>query len=142
MLDDIITTADELLEAVKKDGENIRLASYDLQDSLITINKHIAIEAVKQTIYALQFLPDELQKDEEILSYMDLSFLDKPESERTGKDFIKSNNWYFNMKDRDGVRYDIPMLDTTDPEYYWKYISYMKTKVHTPMTFQKIINWD
>lgn len=50
---------------------------------------------------------------------------------------------YWNIKNPDtGLRYDIPLLVRTDPEYMFKYIHYMKIRETSPETFEKILNWD
>lgn len=50
---------------------------------------------------------------------------------------------YFNMKDPDtGERYDIPLLAVSDPNYFGKYVSYMKMKEKTPEIFKRIMNWE
>ena len=41
-----------------------------------------------------------------------------------------------------GLKYNIPMLDTATPGYYFKYVYYMKLKESSPDTFEKILNWD
>jgi len=49
----------------------------------------------------------------------------------------------YNEKNPDtGLRYDIPMLKTTDPDYPRKYAEMMRTKKHDPALFDKIISWD
>jgi hypothetical protein len=64
-------------------------------------------------------------------------------SDKESQDKVKENNYYFNILDPDtGERYDIPMLSTMDPEYYWKYIDMMKTKQYSPDTFERVLNWD
>jgi hypothetical protein len=55
----------------------------------------------------------------------------------------KTNNEYFDTFDpRNGMRFDIPMLNTTDPRYYYKYIDYMKMREQSPDTFEKVLSWD
>ena len=55
----------------------------------------------------------------------------------------KDNNYYYNMKNPEtGRRYDIPMLSTIDPGYYFKYVSYMQLKEDSPRTFEKIMSWE
>ena len=61
----------------------------------------------------------------------------------TKSSVIKDDSYYFNMKDpKSGSRYDIPMLSRIDPEYYFKYIYFMKLKERSPDTFEKILRWD
>ena len=56
---------------------------------------------------------------------------------------VKDDSYYFDLKDpRTGVRYDIPMLDTLSPGYYYDYIHYMKLKESSPNTFEKVMSWD
>ena len=51
--------------------------------------------------------------------------------------------YWYNMKNPEtGLRYDIPMLDSLDPEYYFKYVYYMKLKDSAPDTFEQILKWD
>lgn len=55
----------------------------------------------------------------------------------------KDNSYYWNIMDeRTGVRYNIPMLNPLDPDYFYSYIYYMKIKEGSPRTFERIINWD
>lgn len=50
---------------------------------------------------------------------------------------------YYNMVNPDtGRRYDIPLLLASDPEYYEKYVNFMKLKVSSPGTFEKALRWD
>jgi len=51
--------------------------------------------------------------------------------------------YYFNMVDpKSGLRYNIPMLLRSDPEYYYKYIDFMKMKERSSETFEKMLRWD
>jgi hypothetical protein len=51
--------------------------------------------------------------------------------------------YYYNMKNPvTGLRYDIPMLNTLDPDYYYKYVNFMKIKEQQPDLFDKILRWD
>jgi hypothetical protein len=60
--------------------------------------------------------------------------------EEAGK---KTDNDYFNMVDPStGDRYDIPMLPTTAPDYYFRYVYYMRIKEASPETFEKVMSWD
>lgn len=55
---------------------------------------------------------------------------------------VKSNDYYFNIVNPDtGRRYDIPMLSTADPDYYFRYVKAMRMKEKQPETFEKLINW-
>ena len=54
-----------------------------------------------------------------------------------------SNAEYFDIIDPStGVRYDIPMLASTDPDYFHSYIYYMKMRERSPETFERILNWE
>lgn len=49
---------------------------------------------------------------------------------------------YFDIKNPEtGFRYNIPMLDTGAPGYYYKYINYMKIRETSPETFKQIMDW-
>jgi len=51
--------------------------------------------------------------------------------------------YYFNMKNpRSGLRYSIPLLSPLDPDYFQKYVYFMKIKERSPDTFEKILRWD
>jgi len=51
--------------------------------------------------------------------------------------------YYWDMVNEDtGARYNIPMLDTLSPSYYWDYVHYMKLKEASPDTFEKVLSWD
>lgn len=51
--------------------------------------------------------------------------------------------FYYDIVNPDtGYRYDIPLLSTLDPEYFFKYVHYMKIRESSPDTFKKILNWD
>ena len=52
------------------------------------------------------------------------------------------HKYYMMMNPVTGRRYDIPMLSSLDPEYYFKYIYYMKINERSPDTFEKILRWD
>ncbi len=116
-----ITNKQEALDAVRKEGMNLRLASWSLRE-----DKEIVLEAVKNNPYALQFADEKLQEDKELLSYV-----------------TKNDSYYYNLVDpRNGFRYDIPMLSPNDPVYYFKYIRYMKMKEQNEDTFEKMLRWD
>ncbi|MDQ6988747.1 MAG: hypothetical protein Q9M19_02615 [Mariprofundaceae bacterium] len=73
--------------------------------------------------------------------------IDKADSENAPKPIFKSaqeeNQYYYNMLNpQNGMRYGIPMLNTLDPDYYYKYISFMKMKEQSEETFDKMLNWD
>lgn len=58
-------------------------------------------------------------------------------------EYSKSDADYYNTFDPDtGLRFDIPMLDTLDPSYYFKYVDHMKRREVSPETFEKLLNWD
>lgn len=56
--------------------------------------------------------------------------------EKTDEDF------YATINPDTGYRFDIPMLDKLDPQYYFKYVDHMKRKDIAPETFEKLLNWD
>lgn len=41
-----------------------------------------------------------------------------------------------------GMRFDIPMLSTIAPDYFWSYIYYMKIYLSSPEQFKKIMEWN
>ena len=110
----------EILALVKQDGMNLRLAFWDLRE-----DKEVVMEALKNNPYSLQFADEKLQKDEELLSYV-----------------TKDDNYYWSMIDDNGSRYSIPMLNSAEPNYYYKYVYYMKLKESSPSTFDSILRWD
>jgi len=64
------------------------------------------------------------------------------------EDEIEANNgdhpigkWFNIVNPETGRRYEIPMLDTLDPDYVFKYVEMMKTKEETPELFDKIMDW-
>ena len=116
----MIQAKEKVLELVRQDGMNLRLAFWNLRE-----DKEIVLEAVKNNPHALQFADDRLQKDEELLSYV-----------------TKDDYYYWNMIQNNGYRYDIPMLSKYDPRYVYKYIDYMRLKERSPDTFEKILRWD
>ncbi|MDQ7058625.1 MAG: hypothetical protein Q9N62_09345 [Ghiorsea sp.] len=73
--------------------------------------------------------------------------IDKGESANKPKPVFKSRHeedqYYYNMVNpQNGMRYDIPMLNILDPEYYYKYINFMKMRERSEETFNKMLNWD
>ena len=55
----------------------------------------------------------------------------------------KDDSHYYNMVNPGtGKRYDIPMLSRIDPEYFFKYIYYMKLKESSPDVFEKLLWWE
>ncbi|WP_038250915.1 hypothetical protein [Ghiorsea bivora] len=73
--------------------------------------------------------------------------IDKGDSENTPKPIFYSkheeNKYYYNMVNpQNGLRYDIPMLTPTDPDYFSKYVYFMKMKEQSEETFDKILRWD
>lgn len=50
--------------------------------------------------------------------------------------------YYATVNPATGVRFDIPLLNTLDPEYYFKYVKYMKLREESPDTFNQLINWE
>jgi len=117
----MIQDKDELLKLIREDAMNLRLAHDDFLEE-----KEIVLEAVKKNPNAMQFASHSLQKDEELLSYV-----------------TKDDKYYYDMIDpRSGLSYDIPMLSTLDPAYFWKYVDYMKQKEQSPDTFDRMLRWD
>jgi len=54
----------------------------------------------------------------------------------------EENQYYYNIVNpKNGLRYDIPMLTTRDPDYYFKYVNFMKMKERSEETFNKVLNW-
>lgn len=116
----MIQDKQEMLKLVRIDGMNLRLAFWNLRE-----DRDLVLAAVKNNPYSIQFASDELQEDEELLSYV-----------------IKNDEYYFSLIDDNGYRYSIPFLNTSDQDYYSKYINYMKIKERSPDTFEKIARWD
>jgi hypothetical protein len=112
---------EDALKAVAEDGMNLRRCSDDLQ-----ADQEIVKIAINNTRYALQFAAEKLQKDEELTAGIE-----------------KDDNYYFNMVDAwSGKKYDIPMLYTLDPDYYFKYVYFMKLKEGSPSAFEAAMRWD
>ena len=99
---------------------NLRLAFWNLRE-----DRELVLAAVKNNPHAIQFASDQLQKDEDLLSYV-----------------TKNDEYYFNLIDDSGFRYSIPLLNTNDQDYYSKYINYMQIMERSPDTFEKIVRWD
>jgi len=56
---------------------------------------------------------------------------------------VNKDDEYFSTVDPNtGKRFDIPMLSTSDPNYFVKYVEYMKIREKNPTRFKKILNWD
>lgn len=124
----MIYDKEEMLELVKQNGMNLRHANWDLQE-----DKEIVFEAIKNNISSFPFAAEKLKKDEELLSYLQTKIKNLP----------NPDSYYYNMIDpKSGYRYDIPMLTTLDPVYYFKYVRYMKIKEQSSDTFEKILRWD
>lgn len=124
----MIYDKEKMLELVKQNGMNLRHANWDLQE-----DKEIVFEAIKNNISSFPFAAEKLQKDEELLSYLQTKIKNLP----------NPDSYYYNMIDpQSGYRYDIPMLTTLDPVYYFKYVRYMKIKEQSSDTFEKILRWD
>jgi len=116
-----ITNKEDALEAVSKEGMNLRLASWALKE-----DKEVVLTAVKNNPHSIQFANDKLQDDEELWLYV-----------------TKDDSYYYNLVDPgSGFKYSIPMLKRDDPAYFFKYVDYMKTKERSPNTFEKILRWD
>ena len=111
---------DVTLAAVKADGMNLQKALWNLKDV-----KEVVLEAVRNNPHSIQFSGDALQEDEELWSYV-----------------TKDDSYYYNLLDpANGYRYDIPMLTSDDPVYFFKYIRYMKQKEQSFDTFEKMLRW-
>lgn len=41
-----------------------------------------------------------------------------------------------------GEKYDIPLLSRLDPDYYFKYVYYMRLKENSPGVFEQIMGWE
>lgn len=124
----MIYDKEEMLELVKQDGMNLRLGNWDLKE-----DKEVVFEAIKNNISSFPFASEKLQKDEELLSYVQAKI----------KNLKNPDSYYYNMIDpKSGYRYDIPMLSTFDPVYYFKYVRYMKMKEQSLDTFEKVLRWD
>lgn len=124
----MIYDKEELLKLVKQDGMNLRHANWDLQE-----DKEVVFEAIKNNISSFPLASEKLQKDEELLSYLYAKIKNLP----------NPDSYYYNMIDpKSGYRYDIPMLSTLDPVYYFKYVRYMKIKEQSSDTFENILHWD
>lgn len=61
------------------------------------------------------------------------------EAEKNRKEF---EELYNEKNPNTGLRYGIPMLNTTDPDYPKKYANMMRMKRRDPAQFDKILNWD
>ncbi len=124
----MIYDKEEMLELIKQDGMHLRHANWDLQE-----DKEVVFKAIKNNISSFPFASDKLQKDEELLSYVQAQIKSLP----------NPDTYYYNMIDpQSGHRYDIPMLTTLDPVYYAKYVRYMKMREQSPTTFEKMLRWD
>jgi hypothetical protein len=67
----------------------------------------------------------------------------KSEPSKSYEEQQEENIRLFNIVDPEtGLRYDIPMLKTTAPDYFWQYIHFMKIKEKDPDLFQKILDWE
>ena len=117
----MIQNKDEMMRLVKENGMTLRLASSELQD-----DRELVHTAVENNPYSLQFASEILQQDKELLSMVD-----------------KNHAYYFSMVDpATGLKYNIPMLDTMSPTYFYDYVYYMKIKERTPDTFENILRWN
>ena len=55
----------------------------------------------------------------------------------------KTDKEYFNMiNEETGNRWNSSMLDQGDPGYFYKNVNYMQLKERSPMTFDKLMQWD
>ncbi|NDY73089.1 hypothetical protein DO021_15510 [Desulfobacter hydrogenophilus] len=117
----LISNRKEALQTVMKDGMKLRIVSKELQN-----DKEIVLAAIENNQSAFQFASENLQKDEGLASRV-----------------VKNNAYYFNIIDPvSGLKYDIPMLSSTAPNYFYSYIYYVKFREHSPDTFDKMLRWD
>lgn len=63
-------------------------------------------------------------------------------SELKVSDHVKDGLYFSIIDPKSGYKYDIPMLSTLDPSYYFKYVYFMKLKESSPSAFEKILRWD
>lgn len=64
------------------------------------------------------------------------------QDQETEIEAVKNDEYYWNIKDTNGRRFSIPLLDPTKASYKRKYIGYMKLREQKPHIFEKILNWD
>lgn len=62
--------------------------------------------------------------------------------EKMGKAEPTNDELYNEKNPATGLRYDIPMLSTTDPDYAMAYARMMRLKRTNSTLFDKIMNWD
>ena len=67
---------------------------------------------------------------------------EKPRDDTASEGGFEDHKYFMMMNPETGVRFDIPMLSALDPEYYFKYIYFMKMKEQSPDTFEKMLRWD
>jgi hypothetical protein len=59
------------------------------------------------------------------------------------KEKIEEDHRLFDIVNPDtGKKYDIPLLSSVDPEYYFKYVNFMKLKECSPSAFEAAMRWD
>jgi len=51
------------------------------------------------------------------------------------------NEYFAEVNPKNNLRFDIPMLMGNDPQYFVRYVKYMKLKEEKPDEFQRIMNW-
>lgn len=116
---EIIYDKEEALCAVAQDGMNLRLVNEDLQD-----DSEVVLTAIENNYCAFQFASDRLQGE----------LSDK---------ITKDDRYYYNIvHPLSGMRYNIPLLSSTDPGYFYRYVEFMKMKERSPNTFERVMNWD
>lgn len=72
-----------------------------------------------------------------------INLLENAMTEEENKTETRTNKEYFAETDpKTGKRYSIPMLNTKNPQYFTRYVEYMKLKEKHPEQFQKIMNWE
>jgi hypothetical protein len=117
----MIFDKEQALKQVQLDGMNLRKVSEKLRD-----DKEVVLAAMDNVPYSFQFASERLQNDKQLYS-------------RIEKD---DAYYYANVNPKNGLRYDIPLLIPTDPDYYSKYVYNMKLKERSPNAFDKILRWD
>ncbi|MCK5678974.1 MAG: hypothetical protein KAH72_10935 [Flavobacteriaceae bacterium] len=89
----------------------------------------------------LNFLNEKGIAPEKVNTEIETDFV--PNNSVEDEQKIKSDAEYFNEVDsQTGLKYDIPMLDSSKPGYYFKYINFMKIKERSQDTFNTIMGWN
>lgn len=72
----------------------------------------------------------------------DVYHAEEDEEETAIANAVTDNDFFAILDPATGYRYDIPMLDRGDPEYFFKYIHNMKILKNSPGTFKSIMEWN